>query len=207
MSDQNIRTVKFIGDQRGFGEDLYRCIETGKVYVRQECDDTHVRWLTSVKWQDGYEADCHLKSGLILNIVDKTGTILFQECVSQVDGYCYTVAKKEAPFSWEAINTIAAAIAKRYALKSRDEWYSWLGQAAKDTNYAGYLDTWLYCEVKYMPSKKIDNAKYLGIPVTVEAEAAEHKICGKTWTSYEIVSADHSTCLAICGYQFQKKEK
>lgn len=46
----SIRTVVFMADQRGVGEDLYRCKETGKVYIRQECDEEYVRWLTSNKW-------------------------------------------------------------------------------------------------------------------------------------------------------------
>ena len=46
----SIRTVVFMADQRGVGEDLYRCKETGKVYIRQECDEEYVRWLTSYKW-------------------------------------------------------------------------------------------------------------------------------------------------------------
>ena len=47
----NIRTVVFMADQRGVGEDLYRCKETGKVYIRQECDEEYVRWFTSEKWR------------------------------------------------------------------------------------------------------------------------------------------------------------
>lgn len=100
---ENVRTVVLMGEQRGSGEDLFRCKETGKVYIRQECDDDHVRWLTSSKWSGGYEADCPMKEGLEIRISDKAGNVLFVEKIVKEEGYDWTVAKKEAPFSWNAI--------------------------------------------------------------------------------------------------------
>lgn len=72
--ESDVRIVSFMGDQRGLCEDLYRCKETGRVFIRQECDDTHVRWLTASKWREGYEADCHLREGLTLRAVDKSSS-------------------------------------------------------------------------------------------------------------------------------------
>lgn len=91
----SIRTVVFMADQRGVGEDLYRCKETGKVYIRQECDEEYVRWFTSEKWRGGYEASCPMREGLELRIVDKDGSLLFRESIVKAPGYSDTVAEKD----------------------------------------------------------------------------------------------------------------
>lgn len=200
---ENVRTVSFIGEQRGSGEDLFRCKETGKVYIRQECDNEYVRWLTSSKRYGGYEADCPMKEGLEIRISDKAGNTLFTEKIVKAEGYDWTVAKKEAQFSWEAISSIAFEVAREYGLRSYDEWEEWLMEDAKEAGFAGERDTWLYANVEYGKTEKIAKFAALGKTVYAVKEGAAHSVCGKRWTRYEIQSGDMMETLDLCGFTFE----
>lgn len=70
-----------MGAQSGLYEDLYYCKETGQMYIRQVYNDHYVRWFTASKWTGGYEADCHIRSGLMIQVTDKAGCVLFEEPV------------------------------------------------------------------------------------------------------------------------------
>lgn len=200
---ENVRTVSFIGEQRGSGEDLFRCKETGKVYIRQECDNEYVRWLTSSKWYGGYEADCPMREGLEIRISDKAGNVLFVEKIVKEEGYDWTVAKKEAQFSWEAISSIAFEVAREYGLRSYDEWKEWLMEDAKEAGFVGESDTWLYANVEYGKTEKIAKCSALGKTVYAVKECAVHSVCGKRWTRYEIQSEDMMETLDLCGFTFE----
>ena len=119
--ENDVRIVSFIGDQSGLCEDLYRCKETGRVFIRQECDDTHVRWLTASKWRGGYEADCHLREGLMLRAVDKSGNVLFEEVTFQEEGVTGTWAQKVGPFSWEPPKALAKEYEQRLDLRTYEK--------------------------------------------------------------------------------------
>lgn len=198
----SIRTVVFMADQRGVGEDLYRCKETGKVYIRQECDEKYVRWLTSEKWRGGYEASCPMREGLELHIVGKDGSPLFRESIVKAPGYSDTVAEKIAPFSWEAIREMADEQAKKLGLRDYYEWKDWLLKSAEEIGFDGEKDTWLYAKVEHGPVEKIAKLSYLGKTVWLTAQNETHTACGKRWTCYEIYSADLITVEELCGFTF-----
>ncbi len=198
----SIRTVVFMADQRGVGEDLYRCKETGKVYIRQECDEEYVRWFTSEKWRGGYEASCPMREGLELRIVDKDGSLLFRESIVKAPGYSDTVAEKIAPFSWEAIRAMAAEQAQKLGLRDYYEWRDWLLKSAEEIGFDGEKDTWLYAKVERDPVEQIAKLSYLGKTVWLTAQNETHTVCGKQWTSYEIRSADLMTIEDLCGFIF-----
>lgn len=199
---ENVRTVVLMGEQRGSGEDLFRCKETGKVYIRQECDNEYVRWLTSSKWSGGYEADCPMKEGLEIRISDKAGNVLFVEKIVKEEGYDWTVAKKEAPFSWNAILQAATEIEKKFELKSHDEWKDWILADREAFGHSGYWENWAFGEVDYGPVEKIESLHLLGQKVLVTKQKAKHRISKKEWTDIEIRTVDLTTVLEICGYMF-----
>lgn len=199
---ENVRTVVLMGDQRGSGEDLFRCKETRKVYIRQECDEDHVRWLTSSKWSGGYEADCPMKEGLEIRISDKAGNVLFVEKIVKEEGYDWTVAKKEAPFSWNAILQAATEIEKKFGLKSHEEWKDWILADREASGHSGYWENWAFGEVDYEPVEKIEPRYLLGQKVLVTKQKAKHRISQKEWTDIEIRTIDLATVLEICGYMF-----
>lgn len=203
VNDRNIRTVRYFASQNG--DDLYRCKETGGVFVRQKCDEQYVRWMTTSKWQGGYEADCPLQENIVIHVVDRGGSMLFQETVIRVDGYMDTVAENAGAFKDVAIAGFAEEIMKRYDLASYDEWKSWLMKEAEATGFDGYYDNWLY-DAEYDAPAKIAQMDFLGISVYAITQKAKHRKCSKTWTSYEIRTADLSTCIAICGFDFEKEE-
>ena len=198
----NIRTVVFMADQRGVGEDLYRCKETGSVYIRQECDEEYIRWLTSSKWAGGYEADCPMREGLELRIVGKDGSPLFRESIVKAPGYSDTVAEKIAPFSWEIIRALADEQAKKLGLRGYYEWKEWLLKPAEEIGFDGEKDTWLYVKVKRGPVEKIAKLSYLGKTAWLTVQNEMHTVCKKRWTRYEIRPADLMAVEYLCGFTF-----
>ncbi len=204
VNESNIRTVRYFASQSG--EDLYRCEETGGVFVRQECDEQHVRWLTANKWQGGYEADCPLRENIVIHVVDRGGSMLFQETIIKVDGYVDTVAEKIGAFSNEAIRALAEDLRKRFDLATYDDWKEWLLKEAEAAGFNGYYENWLY-DAEYEAPVKIAKMDFLGVSVYAITQKAKHRKCGKTWTDYEIRTADLSTCVAICGFVLGKEEQ
>lgn len=97
----NVRHVKFFGSQTGCSEDLYRTVENGKVFVRQNIGEGLVKWYTGSKWQGGYEADCPLKNGLTIIAIDKKGKEIFREEIFSTLWNGGGQADKAYPFSWE----------------------------------------------------------------------------------------------------------
>lgn len=200
---ENLRTVVFMADQKGNGEDLYRCKETGKVYIRQESgDDDHVRWLTASKWTGGYEADCPMKEGLILRAVGRSGNVLFEEKLIKEEGVADTWAVKEGPFSWEAICAMADEMAKQHGLHSYEEWKTWL-LADMPADSKTYYENWLFAMADRQPLRKLDRMEFLGITAFATSQEEKHTACGKIWTSFEIRDAGLTDCLAICGYKYE----
>lgn len=202
----NMRTVVFIADQKGSGEDLYRCKENGRVYIRQESgDEGHVRWLTSSKWTGGYEADCPMKEGLILRAVDKTGKELFEEVLIKEEGVSGTWAVKVGPFSWEAINALAEEMAKQHGLRPYEEWKAWLlSDMPADSKI--YRENWLFAMVDRQKPKVLARMDFLGVTAYAVSQEEKHTACGRSWTSFEIRDEAMDTCLAICGYKFEEVE-
>ena len=100
--EHNERTMIFVGSKEESAEDLYRCIETGKVHIRRQCDEGHVRWLTTANGKS-HKPDRPMRSGLAISVVDKTYSLLFVEEIVEEDGADDTWAAKGGPFSWEAI--------------------------------------------------------------------------------------------------------
>lgn len=201
--DNHIRTVTFMGDQRGLCEDLYRDKETGRVYIRQECDDSHVRWLTASKWTGGYEADCHMRSGLVIRVADKAGNVLFEESLFERESAIGTWAQKNGSFSWEAIAALADEYKKKFGLSTYEEWRAWLMADAKPCKFEGCSDNWLFAMAVHGQLKKISQINFLGVTAYVTVQEEKHKICGKGWLCYEIKDVCLNSTLAICGYKFQ----
>ena len=201
--ENQIRVVTFMGDQRGKYEDLYYCKKTGQVYIRQVYSNSHVSWLTASKWTGGYEADCHMKSGLIIQVADKAGNILFEEELSDAEDVTGTWAQKNGPFSWEAITGFAKEYKEKFGLSTYEEWKAWLMADAKPCGFEGYSDNWLFAMSTHGAYKKISQLHFLGITAYAMVQEEKHNVCGKSWLCYEIKDADLDSTLAICGYKLQ----
>jgi len=202
MNPGMTRTVRFMEVQDA--EDLYRCQENGKVYVRQQCDKTHVRWLTSIKWRGGYEASCPLKAGITMRVVDSNDNVLFEERLVVEDGYSDTVAPKACGFSWEELRRLGDSICASQKLRSYDEWKKWLMQAALEHGYTGYRENWLWWEVEYEKCRTLACSEYLGKTAYITIQKAIHKISGQTWEVVEIKDQSKLDTLHICGYIFEE---
>lgn len=197
-------TVIFKDNQRGLCEDLYYCKETSSVYIRQECDSTHVRWLTASAWVGGYEADCCMKEGLVIRVTDKTGRVLFEEVLLKEEGVTGTWADKKGSFSWEEIAAYAEKYENELKLRSYEEWKAWLMADTERCGFDGYPDNWLFAMVKRDTLKKFIQISYLGVEAYVTVQSKEHIACGKRWLCYEIKDAGLDSTLAICGYKFDE---
>lgn len=203
--ENQIIAVAFVGDQRGLCEDLYYCKETGRVYIRQACSNSHVRWFTASKWTGGYEADCHMKSGLIIQVVDKSGHVLFEERVTEAEGVGGTWAQKNGPFSWDATAAFAEEYVKKFGLSTYEEWKEWLMADAKPCGFEGYSDNWLFALSERGAPKKIAKLNFLGVTAYATVQEEKHKTSGKSWLCYEIMDASLDSALAVCGYKFQSE--
>jgi len=201
--EKDLRAVRFMAEESGKCEDLYWYSERKKVFIRQKCDEDHVRWLTANKWQGGYEADCPMRAGLTMRVTDRSGKVLFEEKITEKDGYSYTVAKKEGPFSWEAIRAMADEMFRQYGLRTYEEWKRWL-LVDKPGDSKVYPENWLFAMAEYGPYKKLARLNFLGVTAYATAQETKHKVSGKTWTCYEIMDAKLETTLSLCGYKFEE---
>ncbi len=99
----NVRTARLICSQRGFAQDVYRLAETGRAVIRQPLDEKSslVRWLTADKWSGGYEPSNYLKDGLMIDVVDESGAVVFTENTWHSEWNGGGLAEKAGAFSWE----------------------------------------------------------------------------------------------------------
>lgn len=194
------RTVTFMSSKRGTCEDLYRCQETGKVYIRQQCDEGHVRWLTTSK---DYEADSPMRKGIVIRAVDKADATLFVEEIVKDEGVDSTWAVKDGPFSWEAIEALAEEVRSQNDLTAYEEWKAWL-LVDMPENAKVYPDNWCFDMTDRGPVKKLARMDFLGVTVFATSQELKHSACGKSWVIYEIRDADLSSCLALCGFKYEK---
>lgn len=195
----NIRTVRFFANQGA--EDLYKCDETESIYVRQPVDTQgkYVKWCATSKYSGGFEADCPLKEGLAMHIVDNTGCLMFCEKMVPAEWDSGQISEKTAPFSYEALKVLGKSIANRYGLPmSYDQWAAWLIQKAPDT-FKGERDTWLYDATKE-DAEVLSKEFVLGQPVLVVRTEYQHNLCSARYAVYEVRNLVN-TVLEICGFE------
>lgn len=198
--EEMVRTVVFYGEQGA--EDLYRCKENKKIYVRQPANvDSIVFWLTSSKWQGGYEADCPLKEGMVMRVVDKSGHVLFEEKLEKDNWNGGTSAKKVGDFSGEAIKKIAESMAE--GLSSHSEWKDLLMKEKEKAGNTDYDENWLYYYYDCVKETVLGIAYYLGEKVYLVKHDCRHKICGIEWSEFLVLTESKLDCLAIAGYELK----
>lgn len=193
--------VRFFGRQ-GAGE-LYKGVETKRVYVRQPANvDEICFWLSSNKWQGGYEADFPIKAGIQMVVVDNSGEELFREVLEEDNWNSGTSAKKAAPFLDDAIRDYSNKKAEHLLLAPYEEWAKWLYKLSEEYGYNGYRDNWLHCECELLKSKVIEETKILGKTYQLIQQDFKHKICNKYWTAVFVQEKCEYDCERICGYIF-----
>ncbi len=200
MKDRVIK-VRFMAIQNA--EELYRSVECpSRVYVRQPCNrKDRVLWLTSTKWQGGYEADCTLRAGITMQVVDKNGLLLFEETVEEDPRSCDSSAQKNKPFSYEQYRSACQTYAEKHNLRSHNEWRSWLLDERQAVRASESDDNWLYFETTEIQRKIIALIVIMGVPYNFVATEMKHKLCNKTWTIVELQDANRDS-MGICGYTF-----
>ena len=102
---EDIRTVRFVGMQGT--DELFRCIENKKVYIRRCYEEPYAEWLTTTSWSGGYEPDCHIRSGVSFRLVDRKGNEVFTEKVEQIPGYWYPYAVRKGPFYTDCLRDLS----------------------------------------------------------------------------------------------------
>ena len=106
---EDIRTVRFVGMQGT--DELFRCIENKKVYIRRCYEEPYAEWLTTTSWSGGYEPDCHIRSGVSFRLVDRKGNEVFTEKVEQIPGYWYPYAVRKGPFYTDCLRDLSQKVA------------------------------------------------------------------------------------------------
>lgn len=196
-----ILTVIFKATQDA--EDLFYCKETKKVYARQPSNVNEiVFWRTTCKWTGGYEADCPIRAGITMRVVDNSGDVLFEEKLEKDAWNGGTSAKKVGEFSRESINRICSTYATEHALVSYEEWKKWLSADTEKFQYKYYVENWLFWERFELERTTVANVCILGEPYKVVCFKYKHRISGKIWEETEVYDNEERICEGICGYKF-----
>lgn len=193
--------VRFFARQSA--EELYKNVETKRVYVRQPANvDEICFWLSGNKWQGGYEADCPIKAGIEMVVVDKFDNELFREVLEEDTWNGGTSAKKMAPFLDDAIRAYSLEKAEQLLLAPCEQWSKWLWDLGKEWGYTGYRDNWLYCECMELKSKVLEEKTILGKEYQLVQQDCKHKICNQSWRVIFVQEKGEIDCERICGYIF-----
>lgn len=201
MSETNrVLQVRFKETQSA--EDLYYCPETKKVYVRQPSNvSDKVLWYTSSKWTSGYEANCPIKAGITMQVVDEFYNVLFEETLETDEWNGGTSAKKVGEFRRESINRICSAYASEHGLSSYEEWKKWLNEDIEKYQYKDYVDNWLYCERFELGRIVLADVDVIGVHCVIVRCKCKHRISGKTWEETELYDEKKGICEGVCGYK------
>lgn len=207
-SMNNVLTVTYKSSQNG--EDLFWCKETKKVYIRQPMTESGVVWLTTSKWVGGYEASCPMREGLTMRVVDKSGTMLFEEKIEKSEsGDGYTYASKNGDFSYEAIRKIVNEFKKKLGngfknkLTSYEDWKKWILSDKEKYGNTDYDDNWMFYWLEETYLKVIDSRYCLGEKVYIGEQGCRHKVSGKEWIEYLVLSEDKIVTLELIGFRLK----
>ncbi len=207
---EKIIKVRFITTQGA--EDLYKNIENGRVYARIPANvDSIVFWTTTSKWTGGYEADCPIRAGVKMQVVDKDENILFEEELCEDTWNGRTSAEKKGLFYREAVKSVKENLIGdrnlrgfEHRVRSYEEWKKWLVSVMDEYGYKGYRDNWVHYEVEEMNSAVIKTPVILGHKHKEFEITCRHRICGKEWTEIRMSDLDQLPCGEICGYVFDE---
>ena len=150
-----VLTVRFWGMQGT--DELYRCSENKKTYIRRKYEDPYVEWLTTSKWTGGYEPDTHVRPGVSFRLVDRNGNEIFTEKIERISGYWYPYAEKKGPFYSDCPLDLSEKVKGKYCLRTYEEWKSWLVGYARV-----YLKTPQRCPI--LPERRICRVAFACIP-------------------------------------------
>lgn len=202
--------VRFVTTQGA--EDLYKNIESGRIYARIPANvDSIVFWTTTSKWIGGYEADCPIRAGVKMQVVDKDENTLFEEELYEDTWNGRTSAEKKGPFYREAVKSVKEKLIDdrnlrgfEHHVRSYEQWKKWLVSAMDEHGYKGYRDNWVHYEVEEINSVVIKTPVILGHKHKVFEITCRHRICGKEWTEIRMSDLDQLPCGEICGYVFDE---
>ncbi len=135
-------------------------------------------------------------------VVDKAGTVLFEEMLEEDSWNSGTSAKKVGKFSYEELIGAANEWADKFDLHSHEEWRDYVCVDMVSCGYKGYVDNWLYSETEMRGKEKLGKLSGLGIEYRVLKEDVIHKITEKRWSRLYITPKGESYRGAICGYIF-----
>ena len=197
-------TVRYFATQNC--EDLFKNIETGKVYARQLSSEKGVvYWYTTSKWAGGYECSSHIREGITMRVIDPSGDVLFEETMKGIENSSFTYAEKKSLSMDEAIKNIACKYANAMHLVTHNNWRLILANEKQRIGYTGYIDNWLYCEHKTTDRAVIDTVMILGKEKKIVTEKCKHNLCGLEWFAVTVTNEATDITEEICGYCFIKE--
>lgn len=161
-----------------------------------------VFWFTTCEWTEGYEADCPIRAGITMRVVDNSGEVLFEEKLKKDTRNGGTSAKKVGEFSRESINRICSTYAAEHALASYEEWKEWLSEDIEKYRYKGYVENWIFWGQIELERTTVANVCILGEPYKVVCFKYKHRISGKIWEKTELRGNEERICVGLCGYKF-----
>ena len=194
--------VRFMANQGA--EDLFFCSDNKRVYCRQPSNDSSkVTWLTTSKWQGGYEASAPLRSDIVVNVVDKKGNVLFTEQNND-----FELSERNYLFSREQIRALSISLAYKFHLSTFNEWKSNLLKIKIERGFNDECsdNTWLYCKWNEIEREVLAEYYIYGVKhLRVVKSKQLHTLSGCVWYEYSSLY-DDDTVSDLIGYEFVKEE-
>lgn len=187
--------VKFVRELSGY--DVFRSTDTyRRNYVRIPGKGGNtVQWGTASVHGDHVEPSEPLADGTIIQVVDSKKQVLFAETMT--GELAKTVGQSSAAYELD----IARSFMQNHRLLDYEEWRKRLLSYMPE-NYAGYSDTWLYCDIERIDSELVQPVRRLGQLLYIVRVHYRHKCCPAEWQMYFLSDSEAIDCYAICGYNY-----
>lgn len=194
-----IRNVKFHHEDSGFCRDTFVCNDCpgGKRYYNR--DTVSGTWYTTQPSGGYYENGGIVKPEIVFNILDKNGNVVCTESNGTDSIFI--------PFD-EYINKKIKECAKKYHLKTYEEFKEYLKNNEEFQAFNGYEENWMFSpdyKEKLNDIQTVENFAYLGIEFVIQKQDIKHTLCGKTYTEYSLKTVhleDNYYCDYGIGYIF-----
>ena len=194
----DVLRMKFLRKQSA--EDLFLCEDNGKVYSRQPGDSDYVYWCTTSKMKNGdYEADCPIRSGLTVEVMNFDGGIEFTEVMQNQNSCNNLMAKKIGLFSYEWSDSLSEKIAAEHSLSDYYAWKRYLISDKASSEFASdYDDNWLFCMDTTISTKRIGKPfYYMSQKCCLTETQYIHNISNKEWTCLELCFSSNDQSIRL----------
>lgn len=105
-----------------------------------------------------------------------------------------------------AAKEIEQRVFEEYHLADYYAWKHWLLEQQQKSENNDYPENWLFYHTEDVSQKILETYPTPGETWYLIATTRRHKICGKTFTAYEVFPDKKKTyCVALCGFRYEEE--